>query len=431
MSRPDGGGLRGRRRAAERAWESWVDRSAADPVTAPAQLEVRPEILDSWRRSTAAVTPAVTSAPMADETETSEYFAASPLRRAVHDLADDLRSVADDGDLVVAVTDPQTRILWTYGGRAMRRKAESVNFVAAGRWDESSVGTNALNLALRTDATTTVFSAEHYASIIHSWVCWAAPVHDPTTGAQLGVLDLSTTWDHAHPLGATTAQALARLLESRLDIATPGVVEGERAVGPGLHLRLLGRVEAWVDSGRVLLTRRQSEILALLCLHPDGLSLEQLHALLYGDRQVSLGTLKAEVSHLRSALGGRLASRPYRLEIPTTADVLTVREALRRGDVRSAVEAYGGDLVPGTDSPGLTEMADYLAVAVREALLADPDPATVLRYAEAAPFDIDVLDAALARVDAHGSTHPLRAELLGLRAARGRPRPTFDQPGWP
>ena len=63
--------------------------------------------------------------------------------------------------------------------------------------------------------------------------------------------------------------------------------------------------------------------------------------------------------------------------------------------------------------------ADYLAVAVREALLADPDPATVLRYAEAAPYDTDVLDAALARVDALGSTHPLRAELLGLRAARG------------
>ena len=76
----------------------------------------------------------------------------------------------------------------------MRRKAETVNFVAGGRWDDQSVGTNALDLANRLDKPAMVFSAEHYAPIVHNWVCWAAPVHDPVTGRQLGVLDLSTTW---------------------------------------------------------------------------------------------------------------------------------------------------------------------------------------------------------------------------------------------
>ena len=37
----------------------------------------------------------------------------------------ELRRTAEDGDLVIAVTDADTRILWTYGGRVMRRKAES------------------------------------------------------------------------------------------------------------------------------------------------------------------------------------------------------------------------------------------------------------------------------------------------------------------
>lgn len=417
MTRSTGEGLHGQRRAVERAWEGWVERTDDDRPDEPAP--VRPEILDSWRRSEATLSSAPSSAPMSDEAETSAYLTQSTLGRAVSDLEAELRSVADDGDLVVAVTDPQTRILWTYGGRVMRRRAESVNFVAGGRWDEESIGTNALNLALRTDRTTTVFSAEHYAPIVHSWVCWAAPVHDPVTGAQLGVLDLSTTWDRAHPLGGTTAQALARLVESRLRLGTePGAYRQETPLD-GLHLRLLGRVEGWLDGSRLLLTRRQGEILALLVLHPDGLSLEQLHAQLYGDRAVSLGTLKAEVSHLRSALGGRLASRPYRLDLPVTSDVATVREAVRRGDVRAAVEAYGGDLVPGTDSPGLTETAEYLAVAVRESLIADPDPAAVVRYAEAAPYDTEVVDLALDRVDATPGGHPLRAELLALRAARG------------
>ena len=62
------------------------------------------------------------------------------------------------------MTDAETRILWTYGGRVMRRKAETVNFVPGGRWDEASVGTNALDLANRTGDPSMVFSAEHYAA---------------------------------------------------------------------------------------------------------------------------------------------------------------------------------------------------------------------------------------------------------------------------
>ncbi len=103
----------------------------------------------------------------------------------------------------------------------MRRKAETVNFVAGGRWDDQSVGTNALDLANRLDAPAMVFSAEHYASIVHNWVCWAAPVHDPVTGAQLGVIDLSTTWDRTHPIGLATARVMARLIETAMPVVAP------------------------------------------------------------------------------------------------------------------------------------------------------------------------------------------------------------------
>ena len=68
----------------------------------------------------------------------------------------------------------------------------------------------------------------------------------------------------------------------------------------------------WLDGQRLLLNRRQTEILALLALHPAGLSVEQLHALLYGDPSVTISTLKAEVSHLRAAL-----RRPARPRAPT------------------------------------------------------------------------------------------------------------------
>ena len=63
----------------------------------------------------------------------------------------------------------------------------------------------------------------------------------------------------------------------------------------------------------------------------------------------------------------------------------TVLGLLRRGDVSAAVSAYGGDLLPGTNSPALTELADYVAVALREALLADPQPDAVLTTASSRP----------------------------------------------
>jgi transcriptional regulator of acetoin/glycerol metabolism len=400
--------LHARRVDAVRAWTRFVEAGDADAV--------RPEILRSWELS-GVVSPGVTQAPLDDEGDTADFWAASPLQTAVSRVQDELRRTAEDGDLVVAVTDDQTRILWTYGGRVMRRKAESVNFVPGGRWDEQSVGTNALAIAGRTGAPSMVFSAEHYAEVVHNWVCWAAPVFDPVTGRSLGVIDLSTTWDRTHPIGLATARVMARLIEGALPADRRTTLAGDAApTEPGLTLTLLGTAQVWLDGQRLLLNRRQTEILALLALHPAGLSVEHLHALLYGDASVTTSTLKAEVSHLRAALSGQLSSRPYRLTMPVATDVEEVQRLLRRGDVRAAVRAYGGDLLPGTDSPALVQMGDYLAVSVREALLAHPDADAVLRYSELAPYDTAVVEACLAALPVHHPVAPLlKGRLASLR----------------
>jgi hypothetical protein len=186
----------------------------------------------------------------------------------------------------------------------------------------------------------------------------------------------------------------------------------------GLTLRLLGTAEAHLDGRRLLLNRRQTEIVALLAMNPDGVSLERLHALVYGDQGVTLSTLKAEVSHLRSALGGQLTSRPYRLTMPVTTDVDAVLAAVGHGDVTGALAAYGGDLMPGTNSPALAELGEYVAVAVREALLADPQPEAVVRYSELAPYDAEVIEVCLAALA--GRPHPAVPLLKGrLAVARG------------
>jgi hypothetical protein len=391
--------LRRRRSALTRAWD---DQVGSSPVSGPggrraprAARVLRTEIATSWSRSAGHVSPLVRQAPLADLAETGAIWEASPLRAVVRNIQDQLRSAADDADLVVAVTDPAARILWTYGGHAMRDRAEAVNFIPGGRWDEQSVGTNALDLALRLDGGATVYSAEHFSSCVHDWVCWAAPVYDPGTGRQLGVLDLSTTWDRSHPMGMATAQALASLVQR--EVAQGRTLAGQRedeTARPVLDVRLLGRESMRLGGRPLRLTRRQTEIVALLALTPGGLDLGELHAQLYGDRPVSTGTLKAEMSQLRALLGGRLTSRPYQIDLPVRCDVMDLIDRLRAGDTAGAVDSFGGDLLSWSDSPALADHRHFVTVALRTALLTDPQRAAALRYAQVAPYDLEPVTAA-------------------------------------
>lgn len=403
--------LHRRRSHLARAWDLHVPAICGKRPAGAERAGVRPEIVASWERSAAHIMPEVHEAPLADADETRLAWERSPLRTAVRQLEAQLQAAADDGELVVAVTDPDARIMWTYGGAVMRRKAERVNFVPGGRWDEASVGTNALDLALRLDHPATVYSAEHFSSCIHGWVCWAAPVRDPGTGRQLGVLDLSTTWDRSHPIGPATAEALARLLgrEVSATVVAAGAHDVASSGGGLLELKLLGQPSARLNGTRLRLARRQIEILALLALNPDGLDLAELHARLYGDRPVSQGTLKAEMSQLRAVLGGCLESRPYRIGLDVRCDVTDVLHRLRSGDVAGAVDCYGGELLPGSESPALADFGNFVTVAVRNALLSDPHPASVQRYLEVTPHDLDLL----------GSTR-------GRRPTAGQPQSSYD-----
>ena len=87
----------------------------------------------------------------------------------------------------------------------------------------------------------------------------------------------------------------------------------------------------------------------------------------------------------------------------------------------------GGDLRCGdahADVSGVEKLLDRLEddefdlVAVGRALLADPEPGAVARYSDRAPYDTEVVEAALARLG--GRSHPLVPLLKGRLAAARR-----------
>ncbi|MDQ1021474.1 transcriptional regulator [Streptomyces afghaniensis] len=384
--RPD---LRQRRAVLEHEWSRWVPRLSVAGARPGGSAALRHEVTESWARSLSSVDPGRDSAPVTDGGPVHQRWTSSPLYRPVSGLAAELHSIAEDAGFVTAVTDESGTILWTCGGPAMRRQAERVNFAPGGRWDEQAMGTNALSLALRTGRPSSVFSAEHLVSALHGWVCYCAPVHGPD-GRVLGVLDLSTTWDRSHPLAMSTVRTLVSTIEARLTTEQPR---------PGqLRLTCLGTEQAVpaVREGRPLPLRpRQVEILTLLALEPDGFSPERLRAALYGDRPVTASTFKAEISHLRRALGGGIPPRRYALTVPVSCDAADVLRALEQGDTDTALRLYGGPLLPRSDAPGIEEWRTRLEVAVREAVLASTRPEHALRYGERAPYDAEIHEHAL------------------------------------
>jgi hypothetical protein len=383
--------LRRRRAALEDEWSRWVPRLTAVRRSPGGGGALRPEVTESWARSLSSVDPGRDSAPVSDGDTVHHRWARSPLRRPVDDLEDELLSIAEDAGFVTAVTDESGTILWTCGGRTMKRRAEQVNFAPGGRWDEEAMGTNALSLALRTGRPSTIFSAEHLVTALHGWVCYCAPIHDPA-GRVLGVLDLSTTWDRSHPLAMSTVRTLVSSIETRLRAGAAVLPE---APGHVVRLRCLGSQEAVRDGAPLPLRPRQLEIMALLALEPDGFSPERLREALYGERPVTASTFKAEISHLRRALAGGIATRRYALTAPVSCDAVDLLRALESGDTAAALRHYRGPLLHRSEAPGIVEWRTRLEVAVREAVLASPCPEHALRYGERAPYDAAVHEHAL------------------------------------
>lgn len=142
-----------------------------------------------------------------------------------------------------------------------------------------------------------------------------------------------------------------------------------RSLPPPVQLCLLGTRASVRQGGRALrLSPRHLDILALLTAHRDGMTGEQLAADLYGDAGRP-ATVRVELSRLRKALGGGIATNPYRLIIDVNSDLRHVGGLLARGAVREAAEAYAGPLLPQSEAPGVIRERDDLDNWLRQTVL--------------------------------------------------------------
>lgn len=353
-------------------------------------------IHSSWQRSrTAEIPQGRSAAPMLPVARQ----APNALQQALTHCAEDLKHIAQQSSMVVAVGDVGSTIIWTASSQQMQSAAESVHFMEGGQWKEELVGTNALALSLKTQQSSCVFSNEHYMASIHDWVCYAAPIIDPYSKQILGVIDLSTTWKNHNSLGLLAAERCASIIQSAL----------QEQYKQQLYIRAFSASQVLFNGKVLVMTPRQIEILTILALCPQGMTLDTLHQALYGERKVSIGTLKAEMSQLRDVLGGMLGSRPYRILANVEADFLLAEQALDAGYIESALKLCSGVFLVKTESPFLCAWRDCLESRLSDAIFKANETDVLLRHVARFPEAIDAVERL---IELMPKQHPIHQTLL-------------------
>jgi hypothetical protein len=323
----------------------------------------------------------------------------------------------NDSGMLVAIGDAMGRLLWVEGDQALKAKAASMMFVEGSDWSEASAGTSAPGTALALDHAIQIRRTEHFNLLVHDWSCTAVPVHDPETGAILGVIDITggdqAVDRHTMPLMEATAVAvqnelLIQRMRSRRESSDPVTIALSSGRGsvielprrkPVPSLNVLGRDEGLlvVDGRSVPVGRRHTEILLLLSHHREGLSASDLAELVYGDVD-HIGTLRAEMVRLRGFLEPIAPaliplSKPYRLESPLETDALHVTALLQRGAHKAALSAYRGAILPGSEASGVRDIQVELEELMREVILTDASKEVLLEYVESeiGRNDVDAL----------------------------------------
>lgn len=361
-----------------RAHELFVQTGTLAPATG--STSVRSVVRDSWMRS---VRGGVNPSGMADDDGMSwndflEYRARHPMAAAYPLVRSLMLDEVSDSGVVVALTDDVGRLLWVEGDHKARDQAGDINFVEGALWAERVAGTNAPGLALEIDHGVQIFGAEHFSVPVQEWNCVAAPVHDPVTGAVIGVIDVTGGELVAAPFALSMVKSVVAAVESELRIRTLTGNGPELSAPDGPTLVVLdGDRYFWRtgDGPALRLSRRHAEILVLLGEYPDGLGTGEIATMLAEDG-IDPVTVRAEISRLRRDLGADIvASRPYRLTLPVDSDVDQVRRMLRAGDVAGAIEKFGrGGLLTASMAPGIGDVFEELKEDLRSAVLTARDP---------------------------------------------------------
>lgn len=102
------------------------------------------------------------------------------------------------------------------GDSRLLRHLDKVSLAPGFSYAEEFVGTNGIGTALEDRGPAQVFGHEHYVEHLEELACAGAPIHHPTNGKVLGVVDLTCWRVDASPMMVAAVSSIARRIEESL-----------------------------------------------------------------------------------------------------------------------------------------------------------------------------------------------------------------------
>ena len=241
------------------AWEKFVERGALS-------ADLRSSVAASWQRSkNHRVTIDRARAPLVADAELFRHRSKhASLRHAARCALENSKTFLGDANSIMILTDPTGLIIDTQGDDRVIDAGRTVHLEHGGRWSEADIGTNAIGAAIAESKPVQIRGAEHFCSEVQRWTCAAVPVHDPTDGELLGVVDISGPASTFNPQSLALAVSVGHHVESVL-------AQSVRRDHEELLCHFLAKRSLWVNEEFIVLDRRG------MILHATERALTALH----------------------------------------------------------------------------------------------------------------------------------------------------------
>lgn len=216
----------------KKGWEDFMSMGEAP-------MDMRHDVLESWKRSARHAIAGRTSAPVLgeDDLESRRALARRLGRAAQTAMARSGRLLIGTNDILL-LSDNTGVVIDAVGDPHTLARARENHLHTGGRWTEEEIGTNAIGTALHLGAPTLIRDAEHFCEAIQRWNCAATPVMEPGTGRILGVVDISWPVGIKQPNAVALSSALALQVETEL---THMLGRERETLLERLHIRRLRR----------------------------------------------------------------------------------------------------------------------------------------------------------------------------------------------
>ncbi len=183
--------------------------------------DIRPEILESWKRSREKVDPfkkkntAIISENELNQMRTKykELIEVTfPVMQQFYEVINDVGMevillVKEGSDLI---------ILEIVGDDEALNQAESVNAIPGSNWAEDITGTNAGVMAVMEDKPYQLHPSENYMIFLRNNTMSAAPIHDPDTNVIIGCFIIAGNDKLVHPHTLGMVAALVKFIEKQI-----------------------------------------------------------------------------------------------------------------------------------------------------------------------------------------------------------------------